>query len=961
MPNSVLGLASGNAYIIKADGSIQIASDNPTLSEGDILIPSKTETNNSSSDIENNDNTNEGDLGVVAEGNEDIAVDDLPADVQQIIEALERGEDPLSEEEAAPEAGEGNIGSSITGPPLIEAGSEHVQVVADFALDDSALATDQGGGDDDEISASLRFIPTTDDDTSPLPPPIVTPDQPPVFTGTLTGSVDFIGFDVNPNEGSSLTSPDAAISNGTQTTRTTTTSSVSDLPFVISTTTGGTGGIATISRVNNDGTLTETDRITYDATNNTIISTSAGDLTSAFAAAGVENLALRNLTQSNVFNVDGNETLFLTSHSGSSITTWTISDSGTLSFNGGKSFVNGEDLKRSIGENVVFEGADGTEYILATRPGGDGVSKLTYDPVSGQITNDSYFIDAGDAVSAIDIITLDNYSTFVVTASHENIKTFSVNPNNGELTLVDTQTPALGNTPSVNFYHTPDGRTYAIYANNARESASIYELSDSGTLTLTDTITGNGHYFASAGYIEGQPVYVTANATEGVDLYTISDDGKLIYQSTVTDLENDWTPPVIVQTDDGSYYLVDADSESATAKVSIGDEDVLTVSGSVAFIDPDSTDVPVFNDTIIKGEYGTLTLVSGVWTYTLERDKAQSLDTDEVAQETFTVTATNGVQQNIVIDVTGNKPYVANSVIGNNTDSLALDLSQTTATGSLSIVNADGDMAAVFANTTESGSYGTLTLVNGDWTYTIDPSLLPAIPTGDTLQDSVSLQATDGTKTEVVIVIANSEADINNYYDGLANSGLSDIIDLNSITYVGSDDADLIHGNSGDDVLLGLLGDDIINGGAGNDTIDLGMGDDTVIGGAGNDTLYGGAGEDTFVFELDDVGTAASPAVDTIGDFNTSDDALDLSNLLQNEHEESIGQYLNFIDNGSGNATLQVSSEGNGDVDQQIIFENKSVADFASDYGITITGVAPEQISTAVIDAMIAQSQIMVD
>ncbi|MGF1707574.1 type I secretion C-terminal target domain-containing protein [Enterovibrio baiacu] len=115
------------------------------------------------------------------------------------------------------------------------------------------------------------------------------------------------------------------------------------------------------------------------------------------------------------------------------------------------------------------------------------------------------------------------------------------------------------------------------------------------------------------------------------------------------------------------------------------------------------------------------------------------------------------------------------------------------------------------------------------------------------------------------------------------------------------------------------------------------------------------------MFELDDVGTAASPAVDTIGDFNTSDDALDLSNLLQNEHEESIGQYLNFIDNGSGNATLQVSSEGNGDVDQQIIFENKSVADFASDYGITITGVAPEQISTAVIDAMIAQSQIMVD
>ncbi|PMN89622.1 VCBS domain-containing protein [Enterovibrio norvegicus] len=959
MPNSVLGLASGNAYIIKADGSIQIASDNPTLSEGDILIPSKSAAKNS--DIDNDSNTNEGDLGVATQDGQEVALDDLPADVQQIIEALERGEDPLNEEDSEPEAGPDLLGSSITAPPIVESGSEHVQVVADFALDDSALATDSAGGDDDEISASLRFIPITADDTSPVAPPPVTPDQPAVFTGTLTGSVNFLGFDVNPNEGSNLTSPNDAISNGTQPTRTTTTMSVTGFAFVISTTTGGAGGMATISRVNNDGTLTETDRITYDAANNTIESTSAGDLSAALTAAGIDDIAFSNLTHSNAFNVDGVETLFLTSNSGSSITAWSISDAGTLSFNGGKSFINAEDSKRSIGENVVFEAEDGTEYIFATRPGGDGISKFTYDPVTGQITNNNEFIDGGDAVSAIDIITLDNYSTFVVTSSRDNIKTFSVNQSNGELTLVDTQIPNNGNASSVNFYHTPDGRTYVIYSNNDRDSASIYELSNTGTLTLTDTITGNGHYFASAGYIEGQPVYVTANKVEGVDLYTISDDGKLVYQSTVDDIENDWTPPVIVQTEDGSYYLVDADSNSATAKIDIGDEDVLTVSGSVAFIDPDSSDVPVFNDTTINGEYGTFTLVNGTWTYTLERDKAQSLDTNEVAQDTFTVTATNGAQQNIVIDVTGNKPYVANSVIGNNTDSLALNLSQTTATGTLSMVNADGDLAAVFANTTESGSYGSLTLVNGNWTYTVDPSLLPTIPAGDTIQDTLSLQATDGSKTEVVIVIGHTEADINSYYDSLEDTGLSDIIDLNSITFVGGEDADIIRGSSGDDVLLGLLGDDIIHGGAGNDTIDLGMGDDTVIGGAGNDTLYGGAGEDTFVFELDDMGTAASPAVDTIGDFNTSEDTLDLSNLLQNEHEESIAQYLNFIDNASGNATLQISSEGNRDIDQKIVFENKSVDDFASDYGVTIAGVAPEQISAAVIDAMIAQSQIMID
>ncbi|OOE31956.1 hypothetical protein BZG00_16370, partial [Salinivibrio kushneri] len=45
-----------------------------------------------------------------------------------------------------------------------------------------------------------------------------------------------------------------------------------------------------------------------------------------------------------------------------------------------------------------------------------------------------------------------------------------------------------------------------------------------------------------------------------------------------------------------------------------------------------------------------------------------------------------------------------------------------TATGTIAISDIDGDDAPSFADTTEAGAYGSLELVNGSWTYTLDQS-----------------------------------------------------------------------------------------------------------------------------------------------------------------------------------------------------------------------------------------------
>ena len=101
-------------------------------------------------------------------------------------------------------------------------------------------------------------------------------------------------------------------------------------------------------------------------------------------------------------------------------------------------------------------------------------------------------------------------------------------------------------------------------------------------------------------------------------------------------------------------------------------------------------------------------------------------------------------------------------------------------------------------------------------------------------------------------------------------------------TVVGLGGNDTIEGEGGNDALLGSGGDDSLDGGAGddylsggddNDTIDGGGDDDFIWGGQGNDSMTGGDGADTFHFRPGETGT------DTIVDFNTAEDAIDLSRL----------------------------------------------------------------------------------
>ncbi|WP_348814412.1 Ig-like domain-containing protein [Halomonas sp. H10-59] len=136
--------------------------------------------------------------------------------------------------------------------------------------------------------------------------------------------------------------------------------------------------------------------------------------------------------------------------------------------------------------------------------------------------------------------------------------------------------------------------------------------------------------------------------------------------------------------------------------------------------------------------------------------------------------------------------------------------------------------------------------------------------------------------------------------------------------------------DGGDDQLSGGAGDDILIGGGGNDVLLGGSDSDLLIGGGDNDQLTGGAGADVFAWGLDDAGSSATPARDTVTDFTVGEfgvdadaDRLDLADLLQGADETNLADYLQASQDGD-DTVLSISSEGNlaaggGNADQVVV------------------------------------------
>jgi len=103
---------------------------------------------------------------------------------------------------------------------------------------------------------------------------------------------------------------------------------------------------------------------------------------------------------------------------------------------------------------------------------------------------------------------------------------------------------------------------------------------------------------------------------------------------------------------------------------------------------------------------------------------------------------------------------------------------------------------------------------------------------------------------------------------------------------------------------------DTITGSSGANVLFGGAGDDTLAGGNGLDTLTGGTGADTFLFDM-----TAFNNIDVITDFSTGDnDVINIASLIPTYDPMTsvLSQFVQFMNDGSGNDLLQVDQDGPG-------------------------------------------------
>ncbi|MDD4913385.1 MAG: VCBS domain-containing protein, partial [Sideroxydans sp.] len=326
---------------------------------------------------------------------------------------------------------------------------------------------------------------------------------------------------------------------------------------------------------------------------------------------------------------------------------------------------------------------------------------------AGSTLNETYTVTAIDGTTSTVKITVNgtNDAAVISTATANLTETNAVLTTSGALTISDVDSPAT-------FVAGTIAGTYGSVVIDA---------------------AGNWVYTASSAHDE------FAAGTTYSDVFTVSSaDGTT---STIT--------VNILGTNDAAVL------STATANLTETNA-VLTTSGALTISDVDSP--ATFVAGTIAGTYGSVAIdAAGNWVYT-----ASSAHDEFVAGTTysdvFTVTSADGTTSTITVNILGtNDAAVISSANTIGVDAGAVTEDTTlTASGMLTISDADAGQAAFQPQTNTVGTYGSFSLnAAGAWTFSLNNTLpaVQALKTGETLSETYTVTALDGTTSTVKITV----------------------------------------------------------------------------------------------------------------------------------------------------------------------------------------------------------------
>ena len=339
--------------------------------------------------------------------------------------------------------------------------------------------------------------------------------------------------------------------------------------------------------------------------------------------------------------------------------------------------------------------------------------------------------------------------------------TYTLSDGNGgtdqaELVLTITGTndaPSVSN--SISSSVSEDAAAYSI---DLLQNASDADTSD--TLSVANVLETSGHD-ASGVTLTGNRFDVDPNA---YDYLSVGESVVLTYTYNVIDGQGGVTPTSATITISGAN---DAPVVSGSTTGSVTEDGTLNANGTLSISDVDTSDNPINfpDESTTPGDngYGMFELSGSTWTYMLNNAHAavQALDVTETLIDTHTFTASGGSTQVVTVTINGtdDAPVVSGTVSGNLSEGDPGD-APALAAGSLLISDVDTSdnpaFAAVGPTTGDSG-YGRFALSGGTWTFTLDQGAVQDLDAGDTVTDSHTFVASDGTSQPVMVQITGTD------------------------------------------------------------------------------------------------------------------------------------------------------------------------------------------------------------
>ncbi|MET3339213.1 beta strand repeat-containing protein [Bradyrhizobium ottawaense] len=293
------------------------------------------------------------------------------------------------------------------------------------------------------------------------------------------------------------------------------------------------------------------------------------------------------------------------------------------------------------------------------------------------------------------------------------------------------------------------------------DNPSALVLTASGSIGITDVDQGEAAFKPAVGSAAGNLGFLLLSG-DGSYVYVVAESAAhnlaagAVKVDTFTVTAVDGTTKQVSFTVHGpaggnhAATIGDPTIADVTEDLAANNAGNLTAVGSISVSDPDAGQSS-FQAGVLTGpgNLGTLNLsANGGYTYAVANNAAQYLGAGETKIDTFRVTSQDGTSKDVTFTIHGEND---GATIGNVGDHEVTEDGQLTASGQLSIVDADQNQAAFQASEiTAQGNLGTVTLLaDGHYTYSVDNAAIQYLGANDTKTETFTVTSVDGTTKNI--------------------------------------------------------------------------------------------------------------------------------------------------------------------------------------------------------------------